>query len=144
MKRTAEADWTGDTQTGQGSLTTMSGALNHAPYSFKTRIESVDGKAGTNPEELLAAAHAGCFTMGMSFILNKEGFPADSLHTEAVVEMGMGPAGTSIDGITLNLQAKVPGITPDKFQELANFMKGNCPVSKALSSVPIRLNAQLI
>lgn len=143
MKRTAHAYWTGDTQSGQGKMTTLSGALNDLPYSFKTRFQNEDGKAGTNPEELIAAAHAGCFTMAVSHALNQAGFTADSLATTAEVNMSTGANGSSIDGINLTLQAKVPNISAEQFQALAENAKANCPVSKALAEVPISLKAEL-
>ncbi len=143
MKRTAKAQWQGDGTTGKGNLTTQSGALNAQPYSFNTRFESQDGKAGTNPEELIAAAHAGCFTMALSFVLAKEGFKADSLITDAEVEVQKLEAGFAITQIQLNLTATIPNITEEKFLECAQNAKNNCPVSKALAQVPISLNAKL-
>ncbi len=142
MKRTADAYWTGDTQNGQGTISTMSGALNEQPYSFKTRFLSEDGKAGTNPEELIAAAHAACFTMATSHILNQAGFTADNLHTVAAVDIRPGADGFSIEGITLQIQGKVPNLTAEQFQAYAETAKANCPVSKALAAVPISLEVE--
>lgn len=143
MNRTAKALWQGDGKTGKGQLTTQSGALNAQPYSFGTRFESEDGKAGTNPEELIAAAHAGCFTMALSFILAGEGFTPTSLNTDAEVELSKIENGFAISKIQLTLTATVPNITEEKFLECAENAKKNCPVSKALSQVPISLNAKL-
>lgn len=144
MKRTANADWIGDTQNGQGKISSLSGALNELPYSFKTRFLSEDGKAGTNPEELIAAAHAACFTMATSHVLNQAGFTAESLHTEAEVDIRPGANGFSIEAITLRLQAKVPNITAEQFKTFAEAAKANCPVSKALAAVPISLEVQFL
>lgn len=144
MKRTAEAYWTGDTQNGEGKISSMSGALKELPYSFKTRFLSEDGKAGTNPEELIAAAHAACFTMATSHTLNQAGFTAESLHTEATVEIHPGANGFSIDTITLHLQAKVPNLSAEQFQTFAEAAKASCPVSKALAAVPIHLEVEFL
>ncbi len=143
MLRTANAHWTGGGQDGNGTLTTQSGVLTNQPYSFKLRFQNEDGKAGTNPEELIAAAHAGCFTMALSFALGNAGFTATSLDTEAQVTITPGEAGFSITAITLKLTAVVPGIAKDQFDQVAAGAKANCPVSKALSSVPITLEATL-
>lgn len=144
MKRSATAQWQGDGTTGKGQLTTQSGALNTQPYSFLTRFESQDGKAGTNPEELIAAAHAGCFTMALSFVLAAAGFTATNLKTDADVEVKKLDAGFAITQIQLNLTASIPNITEAQFLECAENAKKNCPVSKALAQVPISLNAKLV
>lgn len=129
MKRKVNAIWMGDGANGNGSISTQSGAINNMPYSFKTRFENEDGKLGTNPEELIAAAHAGCFNMKLSFVLNEANFNPEELHTEAVL--------TFIDGkiisIQLNLKAKVSGINDERFQELAEDAKANCPISGVLN-----------
>lgn len=143
MIRTAQAQWSGDGATGKGTLTTQSGVFSEQPYSFKLRFENEDGKAGTNPEELIAAAHSGCFTMALSFALAKAGFTADSLNTEAAVKLDSVEGGFAITAITLKLKASIPGIDDAQFQELANGAKAGCPISKALSSVPITLEAAL-
>lgn len=143
MKRTATAQWRGDGMTGTGTLSTQSGAFTAQPYSFKTRFGDETGKAGTNPEELIAAAHAGCFTMALSFALARAGFTAELLETEALVEVTPSEAGFSITGITLKLKAQVPGVSADQFSELAAGAKANCPISKALSAVPITLETEL-
>ncbi|MDC7685005.1 OsmC family peroxiredoxin [Asticcacaulis sp. BYS171W] len=143
MIRTATAQWRGDGMTGTGTLTTQSGAFTAQPYSFKTRFGDEEGKSGTNPEELIAAAHSGCFTMALSFALAKAGFTAEQLETEALVDVKPSEAGFSIVGITLKLKAQIPGVSDEQFQELAAGAKANCPISKALASVPITLEATL-
>lgn len=143
MKRNATATWQGDGLTGKGTLTTPSGVLQAQPYSFKTRFESEDGRAGTNPEELIAAAHAGCFTMALSFMLVASGFTATILNTEAVVDIEAKDGGFSITGIILQLTATIPGIDNDTFQSIAANAKANCPVSKALAATPMELRASL-
>ncbi|WP_207420910.1 OsmC family protein [Desertivirga brevis] len=143
MIRRSSAVWNGSGKEGKGTLTSTSGVLSSTPYSFAARFESEDGKAGTNPEELIAAAHAGCFTMALSFQLSGAGFVPEELKTEAAVRVDPSEGGFSITAITLKLEAKVPGISEEQFQELANAAKAGCPVSKALSSVPITLEATL-
>jgi lipoyl-dependent peroxiredoxin len=140
MKRTASAQWSGSAREGSGSLTTQSAVLDATPYSFNTRFG--DGK-GTNPEELLAAAHAGCFTMATSFALSNAGFPPQALDTEAVVTVEQVDGGFSITAIHLEMTASVPGIDDAQFQGIAAGAKANCPLSKALAAVPITLNATL-
>ena len=127
---------------GSGALSTQSGVLADQAYSFNARFVSEDGRAGTNPEELLAASHAGCFTMATSFALNKNGFTADELRTTATVAMAKGDAGWSVTGIHLELIGRVPAIDAAKFQELAAGAKAGCPISRALA-VPITLDAKL-
>lgn len=143
MIRRSSAVWNGSGKEGKGTLTSTSGVLSSTPYSFAARFESEDGKAGTNPEELIAAAHAGCFTMALSFQLSGAGFVPEELKTEAAVRVDPSEGGFSITAITLKLEAKVPGISEEQFQELANAAKAGCPVSKALSSVDITLEAKL-
>ena len=139
MKRKVVAVWKGDGADGNGVLSTQSGAFNNMPYSFKTRFENDNGDLGTNPEELIAAAHAGCFNMKLSFVLNEANFKPKELNTEAVL--------TFVDGkiiaIQLNLKAKVPGINKEKFEELAEDAKVNCPISGVLNC-EIILNSVLI
>ncbi len=129
MKRKVNAIWKGDGANGSGLLSSQSGAFNNMPYSFKTRFENDEGNLGTNPEELIAAAHAGCFNMKLSFVLNEAGFSPDQLNTNAVL--------TFVDGkvisIELNLEAKVSGISQEKFIELAEDAKNNCPISGVLN-----------
>ena len=129
MKRKITAIWKGNGPTGKGVLTAQSGAFNNMPYSFKTRFENDNGKLGTNPEELIAAALAGCFNMKLSFVLNESDYVPDELNTDAIL--------TFIDGkiisIDLDLKAKVPGLDKEKFDELAEDAKENCPISGALN-----------
>lgn len=144
MIRRSTAVWNGTGKEGKGVLTSTSGVLSNTPYSFAARFESEDGKAGTNPEELIAAAHAGCFSMALSFQLAGAGFTPDELKTEAAVKVEPGEGGFSITSITLKLEAKIPGISEEQFSELANAAKAGCPVSKALSAVDISLDAKLV
>jgi len=139
MKRKVVAIWKGNGADGNGTLTAQSGAFSNMPYSFKTRFENDNGVLGTNPEELIAAAHAGCFNMKLSFVLNEANFNLEELSTEALL--------TFLDGkivsIELNLQAKVPGIYKEKFSELAEDAKDNCPISGVLNC-KIILNSLLV
>lgn len=133
MKRTANAVWKGKGTEGSGVLTTQSGALKEQPYSVKLRFENEDGKAGTNPEELIAAAHAGCFAMALSVQLEKAGFTADKLNADAALTMNKKESGWVIEKIALKLDAKVPDITESEFGKLATAAKEGCPVSNVLS-----------
>lgn len=142
MKRKATAVWKGTGKDGQGSLSSPSNFFDNTPYSAKSRFENEDGKAGTNPEELIAAAHAGCFNMALSFQLQGKGYTADELNTVATVTLEKEGEGFSVTGITLDLKGKVPGIDQNEFEELAKGAKENCPISKALSAVPISLNIE--
>jgi osmotically inducible protein OsmC len=139
MIRKANAVWRGTGRDGTGDLTTASGVLSSTAYSYKTRFESAPG---TNPEELLAAAHAGCFTMALAFALQQAGFTAEELRTEAAVSLDPDGAGFKISRSALTLRAKIPGLDAAKFQELANGAEQNCPVSKVLNA-EITLDAQL-
>lgn len=139
IKRTANAVWHGTGKDGSGTLTTQSATLSSVPFSFVARFG--DGK-GTNPEELIAAAHAGCFSMQLSFLLAAANFPPDELKTGAVLIMESEGGGWKIAAVELTLVAKVPGISADKFQEIAAQAKSMCPVSKVLNA-EIRLNASL-
>ena len=139
MKRKVAAIWKGDGADGSGVLTAQSGAFTNIPYSFKTRFENDNGELGTNPEELIAAAHAGCFNMKLGFVLNESNFHPDELNTEAVLTFEDG----KILSIDLKLDAKVPNISLDKFIELAEDAKKNCPISGALNC-KINLHATLI
>ncbi|MFV3128598.1 OsmC family protein [Niveispirillum sp. KHB5.9] len=139
IKRTANAVWNGTGKDGSGTLTTQSATLSSVPYSFVARFG--DGK-GTNPEELIAAAHAGCFSMQLSFLLTAANFPPDELKTGAVLIMESEGGGWKIAAVELTLVAKIPGISADKFQEIAAQAKSMCPVSKVLNA-EIRLNASL-
>ena len=129
MKRTAHVVWNGNGKDGNGTLSTQSGALKNLPYSFKTRFQNDDGKLGTNPEELIAAAHAGCFNMKLSFVLNENDFYPDELIADAELTFVDGV----VESIELKLNAKISNISNDKFQELADFAKNNCPVSGLLN-----------
>ncbi len=144
FKRTASAVWNGTGADGSGSLNGPSGVLAGTPYSSAKRFQNEDGKAGTNPEELIAAAHAGCYIMALSFQLSGAGFPPTKLRCSATIDMEKGDSGWGFEKITLQLEAEVPGISAEKFQELANAAKAGCPVSKALSAVPIELEAKLV
>ena len=139
MKRRATAVWNGTGKDGKGSLSSPSSFFDMTPYSAKSRFENEDGKAGTNPEELIAAAHAGCFNMALSFQIAGEGFQADELTTVATVTLDKVGEGFAITGISLELNGKVAGMERNDFERLANVAKENCPVSKALSAVPISL-----
>ncbi|MEO8887276.1 MAG: OsmC family protein [Mucilaginibacter sp.] len=135
MKRTAKAHWNGTLKDGKGQITTQSTTLNNTQYSFKTRFEE---GVGTNPEELIAAAHAGCFTMAVGAVLTQAGFTPGDLNTEAILDLDM--QALSIIGIHLELTGSaIEGVTEAKFKEIAEGAKANCIVSKALS-VPITLN----
>ena len=139
MKRSANAVWVGDLKQGKGKISTQSGALKDAQYGFNTRFE--DGP-GTNPEELIGAAHAGCFSMALSLQLGDAGLVADSIKTTATVTLDKDDSGFSITAVHLDLTAKIPGIDNEKFQELANKTKLGCPVSKVLNA-EITLDAKL-
>jgi len=136
MKRTASAHWEGDLKAGKGNLTTQSSILNKTQYSFNTRF--ADG-AGTNPEELLAASHAGCFTMAVSMMLGQSGFTATALDTVATVNM----ENLAIIGIHLSIKGKIPNITSQQFSEIIKNAEKNCIISRALN-VPITSDATLI
>jgi osmotically inducible protein OsmC len=137
--RDATAVWTGAGKDGRGALTTQSGTLKDTPYSFTTRFG--DGK-GTNPEELIAAAHAGCFSMALAFKLAGAGHPPERLETKADLSIVQEGGGWRISAVTLNLKAKVPGLARDEFQKLAEEAKATCPVSKVLNA-EITLKAEL-
>ena len=139
MKRKVNAIWTGGGADGNGVLSAQSGAFEKMPYSFKTRFENDEGKLGTNPEELIAAAHAGCFNMKLSFVLNEAGYSPEELNTDAVLTFEDG----KIISIELNLSAKVSDVSKEEFEELAEDAKKNCPISGALNC-DIILNSSLI
>lgn len=139
MKRTANAQWQGDLKAGKGTLTTASGVLSNSPYSFQTRFE--EGK-GTNPEELLAAAHAGCFTMALSAQLAQANLTAESLETTCTIHLEKQPDGFSITESKLELKARVPGATQEAFDKAVQAAKAGCPVSK-LYKTNITLTSQL-
>lgn len=144
MIRTASARWQGDGPKGNGALTTQSGVFKDQPYSFHTRFENEDGQSGTNPEELIGAAHAGCFAMATAFGLTKAGKPPTELNVSADVDFNKVGEGFQITAIALKLEAKVADIDDAQFQEIANGAKENCPISKALASVPLTLSAKLL
>ena len=136
MKRTATAHWEGNLKTGKGNLSTQSTVLNKSQYSFSTRFEN---GVGTNPEELLAAAHAGCFTMAISNILGEAGLEATSLDTTATVTL----EGLAITGVHLSIKGKVLAISAEKFLEITKTAEQNCLISKVLS-IPITSDAELL
>jgi osmotically inducible protein OsmC len=136
MKRTATAVWNGSGKDGKGNLTTQSTTLKNTQYSYKSRFEE---GVGTNPEELIAAAHSGCFAMKLSFVLGGAGFTPDSLEVTSTVTLEDGVITSS----HLDLKAKIPGISAEKFKEAAEDAKANCPVSKALN-MEITLDAALV
>jgi lipoyl-dependent peroxiredoxin len=143
LKRTSTAVWRGKGATGTGTLTTLSGAFKDQPYSANARFQSEDGKAGTNPEELIAAAHAGCFTMAFSFQLTNAGLDPTELKTVATVSMEKQEPGWTITGIHLDVRGTVPGVSADQFQQLAENAKKGCPISRLLGSTPITMAAKL-
>jgi lipoyl-dependent peroxiredoxin len=144
MIRKSTAVWRGDGLHGKGALTTQSGVFADQPYSFQTRFQSEDGKAGTNPEELIGAAHAGCFAMALSFALSDAGHAPEELRVTAGVDLQKVDDGFAIKGIALTLEGKVPGVDAKKFEEIAQAAKKGCPVSKALSATPITLSVKLL
>ncbi len=138
--RTAEGEWKGSLPEGQGRMKLGSGAFE-GPFSFKSRME--DG-SGTNPEELLGAAHAGCFSMALSHQLTNAGHPPKRVRTKAAVKFEKTDSGFAITGIELDTEGEVPGINEAKFRELAEAAKTGCPVSKALAGTTITLKARLV
>lgn len=144
MKRHATAVWQGDLMEGKGSLDTQSGALKAAPYSFKARFQDEEGGSGTNPEELLAAAHAGCFAMQLSHMLAENGTPAERLEAKAVVTVQEAAGGGfEITTSAIDLVGHVPGIQEETFIRIAREAKEMCPVSKALGAIEVTLDARL-
>jgi len=144
MKRHANVTWNGTLTTGSGTLeSSQSGALSGLPLSFKARFEDETGRAGTNPEELIAAAHASCFSMALAHALAENGTPAESLQAKAEVELRPKQGGGfEIRGSALTVAGKVPGLDEQKFKEIADKAKENCPVSKALGAISITLDAR--
>ncbi len=140
INRSASAAWAGGLKDGKGSITTESGALSAYPYGFASRFE---GKKGTNPEELLGAAHAGCFTMALSLILGEAKFTAEQMDTSAKVTLEQIDSGFAITAVHLTLKAKIPGIDQATFEELTAKAKAGCPVSKVLKA-NITLDASLV
>lgn len=142
-EKTASIHWQGAGKTGHGQISTETGALKAYPYGFKSRFE--DDRKGTNPEEIVGAAHAACFTMAFAFAAEKSGHPTQDIDTTASVRLVQDGEGFTIDRIALTLKAKVPGLDDAAFQQLATEAKNNCPLSKALAGVPnITLSATLV
>jgi osmotically inducible protein OsmC len=139
MKRTASAIWSGDLKSGHGALATHSGVLKDTPYSFATRFEAAQG---TSPEELIAAAHAGCFTMALSASLGKAGFTPKRLATQATLSLELVNGNWTITSVHLDNEAWIPGIDSQKFEQIAADAKANCPVSRLLRA-DISLTAKL-
>jgi lipoyl-dependent peroxiredoxin len=140
MKRTASAQWRGDLKTGTGTVSTATGVLSNAPYSFRTRFEDAQG---TNPEELLAAAHAGCFSMALSAQLAQAGLTADSIETRCEISLEKQPDGFAITASHLDVRARVPGASQEAFDKAVQAAKTGCPVSK-LYKTNITLSSQLV
>lgn len=139
IQRSAFAVWNGGLKDGHGVLTTASGVLQKTQYGFNSRFES---GAGTNPEELVAAAHAGCFAMAFSMILGNAGFTAEEIEAKGTVKLEQKDGGFAVTQSRLEVKARIPGIDETKFQELANVAKQNCPISKLLNT-EITMDAQL-
>ncbi|GKS89445.1 MULTISPECIES: OsmC family protein [unclassified Acidovorax] len=141
-EKSASVHWEGAGKTGQGQISTETGALKQHPYGFGSRFG--DDRKGTNPEEIVGAAHAACFTMAFAFACEKAGISTETLDTTAKVRLAKEGEGFKIDRIALTLTAKVPGVDEAQFQKIAAEAKANCPLSKALASVPeITLTATL-
>ncbi|WP_316769649.1 OsmC family protein [Pedobacter frigiditerrae] len=138
MKRNATAVWNGTGKDGKGTLTTQSGTLSNTQYSFKSRFEE---GVGTNPEELIAAAHSGCFTMKLSFNISAENISPEEITTKAIVDLN--PEKGEIVGIHLEVKVKAEGLSKEKFDELVADAKANCPISK-LMNAPITIEAELL
>ncbi len=141
MNRSASAVWHGGLKDGKGTISTQSGTLKEAQYSFGTRFEN---GVGTNPEELIAAAHAGCFTMAFANELASGGLTVDELSTEAIVTLEVTDDGPTVTKIHLVTKAKVPNAEKEKFDELAKKAKEGCPISRLLKAAEITLDAQLV
>lgn len=139
IKKTASAHWEGDLKKGKGTISTQSGALKENPYGFNTRFED---QPGTNPEELIGAAHAGCFSMAFSLMLGEENFTPDSIDTQATVTLEEQSDGFAVTAVHLAMTARIPGIDQAKFDEIANKAKAGCPISKLLNA-EITLDAKL-
>lgn len=141
MIKTASAVWKGSLKDGQGEISTETGVLKSAPYGFKARFEN---GPGTNPEELIGAAHAGCFSMALSMILGEANLTADRIDTTAQVTLDKLADGFAITKVHLILKASIPGASDEQFQELAGKAKAGCPVSKVLTGAEITLDASLV
>ncbi len=140
MKRTANAQWRGDLKSGTGTMSTATGTLSNAPYSFRTRFEDAQG---TNPEELLAAAHAGCFSMALSAQLTQAGLTPESIETRCEISLEKQPEGFAITASHLDVKARVPGASQEAFDKAVQAAKTGCPVSK-LYKTNITVNSQLV
>ena len=140
MQQSASAKWHGSIKDGAGTISTQSGVLQDTPYGFKSRFE---GGPGTNPEELIGAAHAGCFSMALSLQLGDAGMVADSIETRAAVTLEKGNGGFTITAVHLDVVARIPGGDPEAFDRAANAAKAGCPVSKLLNAT-LTLSARLI
>lgn len=140
MQRTASAHWSGGLKDGKGTVSTQSGVLNQTQYSFSTRFEN---GAGTNPEELIAAAHAGCFSMALSAQLGNAGMTAESIDTKAILTLDKTEAGFTITSVHLDVTVRIPGADQAKFDEAAQNAKKGCPVSRVLNAT-ITMDAQLV
>lgn len=139
IHKKGQAHWEGDIKRGKGTISTESGALSEQPYGFNTRFE---GKAGTNPEELIGAAHAACFSMALSLMLGEAGYTPESIDTEADVSLDKVDGGFGITKVALKSKVKLPGVDKDKFDDIIQQAKKGCPVSKLLSA-EITLEYQL-
>lgn len=139
IKKTASAHWAGNLKQGKGTISTESGALTKNPYGFNTRFED---QPGTNPEELIGAAHAGCFSMAFSMLLGQENFTPDSIDTQATVTLEKQDDGFAVSAVHLEMTARIPGISQTQFEEIANKAKVGCPISKLLNA-DISLDATL-
>ena len=140
IKKTGSAKWSGDLKTGKGQVSTQTGVLDNKAYGFNTRFE---GGAGTNPEELIGAAHASCFSMALSMVLGGHDLVADSIETTATVYLEQSDGGFSIPKIHLDVTAKIPNATEEQFAEAAQTAKENCPISK-LMTAEITMDAKLV
>ncbi|KZY06276.1 MULTISPECIES: OsmC family protein [unclassified Sulfitobacter] len=139
IKKHGSAKWTGNLKEGKGHVSTQTGVLNDQPYGFQTRFE---GKSGTNPEELIGAAHASCFSMALSMILEGEDLVADSIETKATVHLEQKDGGFHIPKVHLDVTASIPNATEEQFNRAANTAKENCPISKLLTA-EITMDAKL-
>src|SRR5690606_26263570 len=139
MKKSASAHWEGDLKQGKGTISTQSGALRDNPYGFNTRFED---QPGTNPEELVAAAHAGCFSMAFSLMLGEEGSTPDSIDTKATAALEKTDEGFTVTRLELEMDARIPEISQKQFEEIANKAKAGCPISRLLNA-DITLKARL-
>jgi lipoyl-dependent peroxiredoxin len=140
MKRKASAIWSGSLKDGKGTISTESGVLSTTPYSFRTRFEA---EKGTNPEELIGAAHAGCFSMALSMILGMAGMTADKIETEATITLEQKDGGFAVTASHLDVKVTIPGADEAAFQQAAETAKANCPISKLLNA-KITMDAKLV